>query len=152
MDCTICMNVFLHKKNIVELNCGHKLCSFCFDKLIRNLCPYCRRIIDNKIDHSYNIVNEFNYQDHHYNEINNNYNETDNYLDHEYYNYHESENVLPISELYYIEDLFYTNNSYDIVHLHKKLKNNRNNKGFTSNKNRESYEREKKKWKKMKIY
>jgi len=150
------MNVFLHKKNIVELNCGHKLCSFCFDKLIRNLCPYCRRIIDNKIDHSYNIVNEFNYQDHHYNEINNNYNETDNYLDHEYYNYHESENVLPISELYYIEDLFYED-SYDIIHANRRRKKKKSNtrrkkkkKHFTSNKDRDNFQRKKKKWKKQK--
>ena len=38
----------------------------------------------------------------------------------------EIDNVLPMSELYYIEDLFYED-SYDIIHHNRRRKKKRNN-------------------------
>jgi hypothetical protein len=31
---------------IVELNCGHDLCTSCLEKLVLNQCPYCRTEIN----------------------------------------------------------------------------------------------------------
>jgi len=124
------------KKDICELECGHLMCSMCFNRLIRNSCPYCRHPIKNKEDGNYNI--EYNIEDAIYD------------LDDEIII--EIDNVLPMSELYYIEDLFYED-SYDIIHANKRRKKKKNNtrrkkKHFTANKDRDEYQRRKKKWKK----
>lgn len=142
MDCRICMEKKqLH--DITELNCGHKMCFICLDRLIKNCCPYCRETIDGKENGDYGIEYEITVFD-----ITNDITDTNTEIDH----------TLPMSELYYIEDLFYED-SYDIIHANrtKKDKNEnkrRNNcsrkKNFTSNKNREPWERKKKKWKKVK--
>jgi hypothetical protein len=110
----------------------------CFDRLIRNSCPYCRHPIKNKEDGNYNI--EYNIEDAIYD------------LDDEIII--EIDNVLPMSELYYIEDLF-NEDSYDIIHANrrrkkKKCNTRRKKKHFTSNKNRDEFQRKKKKWKKQK--
>lgn len=47
MDCRICMEDDILVDLIVELKCGHDLCTNCLDKLVLNQCPYCRRDIDN---------------------------------------------------------------------------------------------------------
>ena len=138
MDCRICMEQINSKKDICELECGHLMCSMCFDRLIRNSCPYCRHPIKNKEDGNYNI--EYNIEDAIYD------------LDDEIII--EIDNVLPMSELYYIEDLFYED-SYDIIHANKKRRKKKNNtrrkkKHFTSNKDRDEFQRKKKKWKKQK--
>ena len=128
------MEQITSKKDIFELECGHLMCLMCFDRLIRNSCPYCRHPIQNKEDGNYNI--EYNIEDAIYD------------LDDEYI---EIDNVLLMSELYYIEDLFYED-SYDIIHHNrrrKKKNNTRSRKKFTSNKNRDEYQRKKKKWKKQ---
>ncbi len=136
MDCRICTEAIKVKSDIIELECGHMMCNNCFDRLIKSSCPYCRKPIANKVDGDYNIEYEFD-------EII--YDFDDNYIT-------EIDNILPMSELYYIEDLFYED-SYDIIHANRTRKNKKNNsrnrkKNFTSNKNRESFERKKKKWKK----
>ena len=46
MDCKICMEDDILVDLIVELKCGHDLCTNCLDKLVLNQCPYCRRDID----------------------------------------------------------------------------------------------------------
>lgn len=46
MDCRICMEDDILVELIVELKCGHDLCTSCLDKLVLNQCPYCRRDID----------------------------------------------------------------------------------------------------------
>ena len=137
MDCRICMEQITSKKDIIELDCGHLMCSMCFDRLIRNSCPYCRHPIKNKEDGNYNI--DYNIEEMIYD------------LDDEIIV--EIDIVLPMSELYYIEDLFYED-SYDIIHANRKKKKKKNNtirrrkKHFTSNKDRDEFQRRKKKWKK----
>ena len=136
MDCRICMEQITSKKDICELDCGHLMCSMCLNRLIRNSCPYCRHPIQNKEDGNYNI--EYDIEDAIYD------------LDDEFI---EIDNVLPMSNLYYIEDLFYED-SYDIIHHNRRRKKKKNNtrgkkKNFTSNKNRNEYQRKKKKWKKQ---
>jgi len=132
------MEQITSKKDICELECGHLMCTMCFDHIIRNACPYCRHPIKNKEDGNYNI--EYNIEDAIYD------------LDDEIII--EIDNVLPMSELYYIEDLFYED-SYDIIHANKKRRKKKNNtrrkkKHFTSNKDRDEFQRKKKKWKKQK--
>ena len=139
MDCRICMEQITSKKDIIELECGHLMCSMCFDRLIRNSCPYCRCPIKNKEDGNYNI--EYDIEEMIYD------------LEDEIIV--EIDNVLPMSELYYIEDLFYED-SYDIIHANRKKKKKKNNtirrkkKHFTANKDRDEYQRKKKKWKRGK--
>ena len=137
MDCRICMEQITSKKDICELECGHLMCTMCFDRLIRSACPYCRHPIKNKEDGNYNI--EYDIEEVIYD------------LEDEIIV--EIDNVLPMSELYYIEDLFYED-SYDIIHANRRRKKKKNNtrrkkKHFTSNKNRDEFQRKKKKWKKQ---
>ena len=136
MDCRICMEDKIEQKNFLHLNCGHVLCVSCFDKLIKNTCPYCREIIEDKVEGSYgNIDIEINVTDYIY--------DIDNST--------EIDNILPMSELYYIEDLYYNDDSYDIIHNNRrKKKRNHNKKHFTANCDREPHQRRKKKWKKKK--
>ena len=90
MDCRICMEDKIEQKNILHLKCGHELCLSCFDKLIKNTCPYCRETIEDKVEGTYgNIDIEIDITDYIY-DIST-----------------EIDNILPMSELYYIEDLFY---------------------------------------------
>lgn len=128
MECNICMEYIIDDNKIIKLICNHKLCSSCYDKLVRNLCPYCRTILDDKIDGTYNIEYDIN-------EI-----ELDNDI--------ELYNIIPISELVYNENIYNTN------HLQKFKKNIKYKKeiNFISNKEKEPFERRKKKWKKTKKY
>ena len=136
MDCRICMEDKIEQKHILHLKCGHDLCLSCFDKLIKNTCPYCREIIDNKVEGNYDNVDiDMDINDYMY-DIST-----------------EIDNILPMSELYYIEDLYYIEESYDIIHHNRRRKkknnHNRNNrKHFIANNDRESHQRHKKKWKK----
>ena len=129
MDCRICMEQIKSKESICELECGHSMCSDCYNRLVRNQCPYCRHVINDKEDGNYN----FDYN-----------------LDH-YYENIEVDNILPLN---YIEDM-YDENSYNMIHANKiwkKKNNNRNRKkNFLSNKDRDEYQRKKKKWKKKKF-
>ena len=43
MDCTICLDVNIHVAKIKSLDCGHTICIECYNKLVRNLCPFCRQ-------------------------------------------------------------------------------------------------------------
>ena len=125
----------LEQKNILHLNCGHVLCLSCYDKLIKNTCPYCRELIENKVEGSYgNIDIEVDITEYMY----------------DYNTSIEIDNILPMSELYYLEDLYYIEDSYDIIHNNrrKKKKNHNKKKNFTANSDRESFQRKKKKWKK----
>lgn len=129
MDCRICYEDKIEQTNILHLKCGHTLCFSCFDRLIKSQCPYCRDNIDDKIEKSY----EF---------------ETEN-VSYTYDYSIEIDNILPLSELYYIEDEFNEEYSYDIIQYNrKKKKKNYNRKSFVSNNNRETFQRKKKKWKK----
>ncbi len=135
MDCRICMEDKLEQKNILHLKCGHVLCLSCYDKLIKNTCPYCRELIENKVEGSYgNIDIEVDITEYMY----------------DYDTSIEIDNILPMSELYYLEDLYYIEESYDIIHNNrrKKKKNHNKKKNFTANSDRESFQRKKKKWKK----
>ena len=145
MDCTICLDENIHATKIKNLECGHTICIECYNKLVRNLCPFCRHIISHKVDGSYNI----NYDDMITDEFINNIYESDNQID----------NVLPQSELnnYYYNDLYstyYPNYSEDYVmrklNKRKSKKNKNNSKCFRSNKDCESWERKSKKKKKKK--
>ena len=131
MDCRICMEQIKLKENICELECGHSMCSNCLNRLVRNQCPYCRHVINDKENKNY----DYDY-------------------DLDYYNENlEVDNIFPLSELYYIEDIY--DDSFDMIHANKiwkKKKKNRNKKkNFTSNKDRDEYQRKKKKWKKIKF-
>ena len=149
MDCTICLDVDILENKMKKLECGHTICVECYNKLIRNLCPFCRHIISHKVDGNYNI----DYDEMITDELINNIYESDNQID----------NVLPQSDLnnYYYNDLYstyYPNYSEDYVmrKLNKrKCKKNKNRKysnSFRSNKNRESWERKCKKNKKRRSY
>lgn len=132
MDCRICMEQ-IKSIEFCELECGHSMCSSCLNRLVRNQCPYCRQVINNKIDGNYNF-------DYDLDDLNN-YNENI-----------EVDNILPLSELYYIEEI-YDENSYDIIHANKMWKKKKSNrkKNFLSNKDRDEFQRKKKKWKKRKF-
>ena len=47
MDCKICMEDEIVLDLMVNLHCGHDLCTNCLDRLVLNQCPYCRTNIDN---------------------------------------------------------------------------------------------------------
>ena len=47
MDCRICMEDEILVDLMVDLHCGHNLCTNCLEKLVLNQCPYCRTNIDN---------------------------------------------------------------------------------------------------------
>ena len=95
MDCTICLDGNIHDKKMINLVCGHKLCINCYNKLIRNLCPFCRNVIPCKEDRNYNI----NYDNLITDDFINNIYESDNQID----------NILPQSELdIYSDDQYST--------------------------------------------
>lgn len=135
MDCRICMEDNILQKNILHLICGHILCISCYDKLVKNTCPYCRKLIENKVEGSYGNI-EVDITEYMY----------------DYDTSIEFDNILPMSELYYFEDLYYIEESYDIIHNNKskKKKNHNKKKKFTANSDRETFQRKKKKWKKKK--
>ena len=59
-ECGICIE---HKsiEHINFLPCIHFLCSICYDKLVKNECPYCRYVIVEKEIDSYDEAeNEYN--------------------------------------------------------------------------------------------
>lgn len=119
MDCNICME----KKNMDDmevLNCTHILCTDCLEKILKPECPYCRLPFDNVIK---NITDE--------NTV-------------ESYNI-EIDNIYPLSTLNTLnENIIHSNRRY----ISKSTNRRSRRKGFTSNKDREPYERKKKKWKK----
>ena len=148
MDCTICLDENIHQENITNLECGHTICINCYNKLVRNLCPFCRNIISCKVDGSYNI----NYDNLITDDFINNIYESDNQID----------NILPQSEINNYDDdmystyyTFYTE-SYVMRRLNKrkckKNKNKRNSNNFVSNKNRDEWQRKSKKFKKRRSY
>ena len=53
--CSICLNNFIHNKNIILLSCGHKLHKECFNTLLRFnylRCPLCREFVEQlKLNH-----------------------------------------------------------------------------------------------------
>ena len=102
MDCRICMEK-KQSQDIKALDCGHSLCFICFDRLIKNCCPYCRETIKGKENGDYGIEYEITVFD-----------ITDDITDTNINT--EIDHTLPMSELYYIEDLFYED-SYDIIML-----------------------------------
>ena len=57
MDCNICLTDDISIDKIKFLDCKHYICKSCFDKLVRNTCPYCRAIINDKEDGHYPPVN-----------------------------------------------------------------------------------------------
>ena len=148
MDCRICMDDKITQNNILHLKCGHELCLSCYDKLIKNTCPYCREIIDDKVEGSYgNIDIDTDINDYVY--------DISTRID----------NNLQVSEVYYIENFYYIEESYDIIHHRRRRRNNnnRNNNNnnnnnhnrnnhnrnnFVANCDREPHQRHKKKWKK----
>jgi len=149
MDCTICLDEKIHVDKMKKLDCGHAMCIECYDKLIRNLCPFCRHVISLKHDDNYNI----DYSDM----------ITDEYIYDIYESDNQIDNVLPQSELtnYYYDDeysTYYPNYSEDYVlrKLNKrKCKKNKNKNltnNFRSNKDRGPLERKSKKNKKRRSY
>tara|TARA_Y100000991_G_C21868026_1_gene303828 strand:- start:256 stop:606 length:351 start_codon:yes stop_codon:yes gene_type:complete len=102
------------------LNCTHILCTDCLEKILKPECPYCRLPFDNVIK---NITDE--------NTV-------------ESYNI-EIDNIYPLSTLNTLnENIIHSNRRY----ISKSTNRRSRRKGFTSNKDREPYERKKKKWKK----
>jgi hypothetical protein len=57
MNCNICLTDDVSIDKIKFLDCRHYICLSCFDKLVRNTCPYCRAIIHDKEDGHYPPVN-----------------------------------------------------------------------------------------------
>lgn len=57
MDCNICLTEGISSDKIKFLDCKHYICKSCFEKLVRNMCPYCRAIIPDKEDGHYPTVN-----------------------------------------------------------------------------------------------
>ena len=147
MDCTICLESNIAKQNMEYLQCGHSICNKCFDKLVRNLCPFCRHVIVNKEDKNYSIENILTDDD-----INNIFDNDTEY---------QVDNILPQSELDIIEDRYSTyypiteDRILERLNKRKCKKNKKNANSFRSNKEREPWERKSKKNKKrrnMKLY
>lgn len=146
MDCTICLDVNICNQKMEYLSCGHSMCKCCFKKLVRNFCPFCRCVIQNKEDGNYDL------------DINNTL--TNDYLEqHTTENEFQIDNLLPQSEL---EEIDYNDDEYSTYYpmvdeesilkrLNKrKCKKNKNfSSNFRSNKEREPWERKTKKNKKM---
>jgi hypothetical protein len=112
----------MEKKNAEDmeiLNCCHHLCKLCLDKLIKNVCPFCRLPFDNVI--SCNILDN-----------------NDLAID----------NIYPASLVNEINNnIIHSNRRYILRQENRRSKA----KGFRSNKERDPYERKKKKWKKKNI-
>lgn len=45
MECGICLENDIIKKNIHVMECQHKICKICYQRLTKCLCPFCRRVI-----------------------------------------------------------------------------------------------------------
>ena len=123
MDCNICME----KKcadDMEILNCCHHLCKLCLDKLIKNVCPYCRLPFDNVTSNSSNnIIFDDNIQ---------------------------VDNIYPASIINeFNNNIIHSNRRYISQEQNKRHRNRK--KGFRSNKDREPHERRKKKWKKRNL-
>jgi len=41
-ECEICFNDNLEDHSIVFLECAHSLCKSCYNRLLKDLCPFCR--------------------------------------------------------------------------------------------------------------
>ena len=138
MDCTICLENNIKKENMEYMQCGHSICYKCFDRLIRNLCPFCRHIIVEKEDKSFITENILLDDD-----IYNNFDDYENY---------QVDNILPQSEINIIYNRYST--YYPILedNLLQRLNKRKNKKKhcnrFRSNKEKESWERKSKKTKK----
>lgn len=141
MDCTICLEEKIYESNIKNLDCGHYLCNECYYKLVRNLCPFCRCEISDKIDGSYNLS---------YDDM-----VTDDLVDNIYETEYQIDNILPQSDLinnYDLYSTYYTNNMQESIRYNKKKCNKNKNRKYTnsfrSNKDRNTWERKSKKNKK----
>jgi len=149
MNCTICLDENIQEVNMTMLECGHTICVECYNKLIRNLCPFCRHIISNKKDNSYNIIFDDMI--------------TDDLINNIYDTHDQIDNVIPQSDLDTIINDFQYNTYYPnltenliLRRLNKrKCKKNKNKKytsNFKSNKDRYQWERRSKKNKKRRSY
>tara|TARA_B100000886_G_C20225370_1_gene408236 strand:- start:184 stop:630 length:447 start_codon:yes stop_codon:yes gene_type:complete len=141
MDCTICLENNIKKENMEYMQCGHSICYKCFDRLIRNLCPFCRHIIVEKEDKSFITENILLDDD-----IYNNFDDYENY---------QVDNILPQSEINIIYNRYSTyypileDNLLQRLNKRKSKKNKKKHcNRFRSNKEKESWERKSKKTKK----
>ena len=124
MNCSICLEN--DKTKFKVLDCCHKLCTDCYDKLVKNTCPFCRTIISGKEEKDYGIKSSYDIE-----AANNNLDILAN------------ENI---NNSFITNTNVYTNNKSK-SHK-KKYKKKRNNKGFVPNSER-IYMRRKKKFKKQ---
>lgn len=51
-ECNICYD-HIKINDFKTLECNHKLCNDCYNKLLSNKCPFCRHIISDKANPSY---------------------------------------------------------------------------------------------------
>jgi hypothetical protein len=71
MDCGVCLEDKILQKDIIFFRCSHNICKECYVKLMKRLCPFCRKKIKIFSDKNSKQPKEY-------------YNETD---DEDYYNY-----------------------------------------------------------------
>jgi len=45
MDCGVCLEDEVLKKDVVFFRCSHNICKKCYDMLQKRICPFCRRKI-----------------------------------------------------------------------------------------------------------
>ena len=45
MECGVCLEEEILKKDLVFFKCSHNICKECYEKLLKRLCPFCRRKI-----------------------------------------------------------------------------------------------------------
>ena len=45
MDCGVCLEDEVLKKDVVFFRCSHNICKKCYDMLQKRVCPFCRRKI-----------------------------------------------------------------------------------------------------------
>ena len=55
-ECNICYEENIPERKIVVLECKHDLCKKCYDKLLQNTCPFCRREIKGREN---NMINPY---------------------------------------------------------------------------------------------
>ena len=45
MECGVCLEDEILKKDVVFFKCSHNICKGCYDQLLKRVCPFCRRKI-----------------------------------------------------------------------------------------------------------
>ena len=45
MECGVCLEDEIVKKDVVFFKCSHNICKECYGQLLKRLCPFCRRKI-----------------------------------------------------------------------------------------------------------